>query len=47
KCLKRLKGREARFATVTNHAIAKQVVEKAKSLNMGIALEDLTGIRES
>ncbi|GFP22639.1 hypothetical protein HKBW3S09_00107 [Candidatus Hakubella thermalkaliphila] len=46
KCLKRLKGREARFATVTNHAIAKQVVEKAKSLNMGIALEDLTGIRE-
>lgn len=46
KLLKRLKGRERRFATITNHTIAKQVVEKAKSLNKGIAIEDLTHIRE-
>jgi putative transposase len=46
KLLKRLKGREQRFATITNHTIAKQVVEKAKSLNLGIAIEDLTHIRE-
>lgn len=46
KCLKRLKGREARFATITNHTISKRIVEKAKSLNRGIAIEDLTGIRK-
>lgn len=46
KLLKRLKGREQRFATITNHTIAKQVVEKAKSLNKGIAIEDLSHIRE-
>ena len=46
KLLKRLKGRERRFATITNHTIAKQVVEKAKTLNLGIAIEDLTHIRE-
>lgn len=46
KLLKRLKGRERRHASVTNHTIAKQIVEKAKSLNMGIAIEDLTHIRE-
>ncbi|MBT9164548.1 MAG: hypothetical protein DDT23_00549 [candidate division WS2 bacterium] len=46
KLLKRLKGREQRFATITNHTIAKQVVQKAKSLNKGIAIEDLTHIRE-
>jgi IS605 OrfB family transposase len=47
KLLKRLKGREQRFATITNHTIAKQVVEKARALNMGIAIEDLTHIRET
>ena len=45
KLLKRLKGREQRFTTITNHTIAKKVVEKAKSLNKGIAIEDLTHIR--
>ena len=46
KCLKRLKGRERRFASITNHTIAKRIVEKAKTLLKGIAIEDLTYIRE-
>jgi IS605 OrfB family transposase len=46
KLLKRLKGREQRFATITNHTISKQIVSKAKELNVGIAIEDLTHIRE-
>jgi len=46
KLLKRLKGREQRFATVTNHTISKQIVGKAISENKGIAIEDLAHIRE-
>ncbi len=46
KLLKRLKGREQRFATITNHTISKQIVKKAKSESKGIAIEDLTHIRE-
>lgn len=46
KLLKRLKGREQRHATVINHTISKCIVEKAKSFNKGIAIEDLTHIRE-
>lgn len=46
KLLKRLKDREQRFATITNHTIAKRIVEKAKSLCKGIVIEDLTHIRE-
>lgn len=46
KLLKRLKGREQRYATITNHTISKQIVEKAKSENKGIAIEDLTHIRK-
>jgi len=46
KLLKRLKGREHRHATIINHTISKQIVEKAKSDGKGIAVEDLTGIRE-
>lgn len=46
KLLRRLKGREQRHASIINHTIAKQIVEKAKSLNAGIAIEDLTYIRE-
>lgn len=46
KLLKRLKGREQSFATITNHTIAKRIVEKAVSENKGIAIEDLTRIRE-
>jgi len=44
--LKRLKGREQRFASITNHTIAKKIVEKAVSEKKGIAIEDLTHIQE-
>lgn len=43
--LKKLCGKVARFAADVNHCIAKQIVEKAKRTNRGIAIEDLTGIR--
>jgi len=46
KLLKRLKGREQRFATITNHTISKRIVEKAKAEGKGITIEDLTHIRE-
>jgi len=46
KLLKRLKGREQRFTTITNHTIAKRIVEKAVTEGKGIAIEDLTHIRE-
>ena len=32
--------------TITNHTISKTIVEKARILNKGIAIEDLTHIRE-
>jgi IS605 OrfB family transposase len=43
--LKKLSGKEARFAANVNHCIAKQIVEKAKRTNRGISIEKLTGIR--
>lgn len=43
---KRLSGRERRFQTHQNHVISYQLVQKAKTQNQVIALEDLTGIRE-
>lgn len=43
--LKKLSGKEANFAQNVNHAIAKQIVEKAKRTHRGIAIEKLTGIR--
>lgn len=43
--LKKLSGKEARFATHTNHVISKQIVKNAKDTNRAIALEKLTGIR--
>lgn len=46
KLLKRLKGREHRFVSITNHTISKQLVEQAKSEHKGIAIEDLTNIRK-
>jgi len=46
KLLKRLKGREQRFATITNHTIAKKIVKTAKDSNRGIAIENLTHIIE-
>jgi putative transposase len=44
--LKRLSGKEQRFAKDTNHCISKKLVAKAKDTNRAIALEDLGGIRE-
>jgi putative transposase len=43
--LKKLSGKEQRFATDTNHVISKHIVEKAKCTGQGIAVEALTGIR--
>lgn len=44
--LKKRSRQEKRFAKDVNHQIAKQIVERAKDTNRGVALEDLTGIRE-
>lgn len=43
--LKAMSGRQRRFQTAENHRISKRLVQKAKALGAGIALEDLTGIR--
>lgn len=43
--LKKLSGRESRFAADVNHCIAKTIVAKAERTNRGIAIENLTGIR--
>ena len=43
--LKKLSGKENRFATHTNHVISKRIVEKAQCTGQGIAVEELTGIR--
>lgn len=43
--LKKVSGREARFAADTNHVISKRIVTEAKRTGRGIAVEDLTGIR--
>lgn len=44
--LKKLSGKERKFATWTNHNISKSIVAKAKDTNQGIAIEDLGGIRD-
>ena len=44
--LKRLSGREQRYQSWLNHTISRTIVNKAKSENAAIAIEDLTGIRE-
>lgn len=44
--LKQLSGKERRFVTNTNHCISKQLVQSAQDTSRGIALEDLTGIRD-
>lgn len=46
KHLKKLSGRERRFKRDVNHGISKEIVSDAKDTLSGIALEDLTGIRE-
>ena len=44
--LKRLSGKEKRFAKNVNHVISKQVVKLAKDTCRDIAIEDLSGIRD-
>jgi IS605 OrfB family transposase len=44
--LKRLAGKEWRFATWTNHNISKSIVDTAQDTKRAIALEDLGGIRD-
>jgi IS605 OrfB family transposase len=44
--LKRLSGKERRFANDVNHRISKRIVAKAQRTGRGLALEDLQGIRE-
>ncbi|MBI3913113.1 MAG: IS200/IS605 family element transposase accessory protein TnpB [Chloroflexi bacterium] len=43
--LKKLSGKEARFARQVNHTISKQIVRLAKDTERYLAIEDLTGIR--
>jgi len=44
--LKKRNRKEKNFANNTNHIISKHIVSKAKDTGRGIALEDLSGIRE-
>ncbi|HLI50035.1 MAG TPA: transposase [Chthonomonas sp.] len=43
--LKKLSGKERRFATYVNHCLSKRMVAKAECTKRAIALEDLTHIR--
>lgn len=43
--LKKLSGKERRFAKHTNHCISKQIVQYAKDTERDVAIEDLKGIR--
>lgn len=43
--LKLLSGKERRFAADVNHVLSKRIVDTAKDTDRGIALEDLTHIR--
>jgi IS605 OrfB family transposase len=44
--LKRLRRRERRFHTNTNHVISKKLVAKARATKRGIAMEDVRPIRQ-
>lgn len=46
KKLKRIAGKEARFRKAENHRISKAIVGLARDTSRGIAVEDLTGIRD-
>lgn len=46
RALQRLGGREATFRKITNHTISKALVRKARDTGRGLALEDLSGIRD-
>jgi putative transposase len=43
--LRKLRRRERNFHTHTNHVLSKSIVRKAKDTGRGIAVEDLSGIR--
>lgn len=44
--LKKLSGKESRFARHTNHEISRRIVDEAQRTGRGIAIEDLAGIRD-
>ncbi|QRF75817.1 putative transposase [Thermoplasmatales archaeon] len=44
--LKKLSGKEGRFAKNTNHVISKEIVQKAKGTSSAVAIENLKGLRE-
>jgi len=44
--LRKLSGKEQRFAKWTNHNLSKTIVAKAKDTGRGIAIEELGGIRD-
>jgi putative transposase len=44
--LRQLRGKEKRFHAYTNHVISKLIVRKAVGTERGIAIEDLSGIRD-
>lgn len=44
--LRSLSGKEERFAKDVNHQVSKQIVDEAKRTGRGVAVEDLTGIRD-
>ncbi|HEX5156430.1 MAG TPA: IS200/IS605 family accessory protein TnpB-related protein [Ktedonobacterales bacterium] len=44
--LRKRSGREKRFAKDVNHGLSKAIVQTAQGTARGIALEDLTHIRE-
>jgi len=45
--LKTISCQEGRFKRNTNHVISKQIVALAKALDLGIALEDLSGFKKT
>lgn len=44
--LRKMAGRQRRYQAHVNHEISKRIVSKAKALHLGIAIENLKGIRE-
>jgi len=47
KKLKNISGKERRFKKDTNHVIAKRIIQVAKALGMGIAIEDLHNFKKT
>jgi IS605 OrfB family transposase len=45
--LKRLSGRERSTATLINHTLSRRIVSEAKKEGLGVAVEDLKGIRKA